>query len=32
MDELRKLVDELETIMDDELWPMPKYWEMLFIL
>ncbi len=31
MDEIRKLVDELETITDDELWPIPKYWEMLFL-
>lgn len=31
MDSIRKLVDELETISDDELWPMPKYWEMLFL-
>ncbi len=31
MDDIRKKVDTLETIMDDDLWPMPKYWEMLFI-
>ncbi|HNX25574.1 MAG TPA: glutamine synthetase III [Spirochaetota bacterium] len=31
MDELRVQVDELETIMDDLLWPLPKFWEMLFI-
>jgi glutamine synthetase len=31
MNELRKYVDELEGIVDDELWPMPKFWEMLFI-
>lgn len=24
--------DELETIIPDELWPMPKYSEMLFIM
>jgi len=31
MNELRNYVDELESLMDDELWPMPKFWEMLFI-
>ena len=31
MDCIRKKVDELETIVDDGLWPMPKYWEMLFL-
>ena len=31
MDELREYVDELEVLVDDELWPMPKFWEMLFI-
>ena len=31
MDELREYVDALEGIVDDELWPMPKFWEMLFI-
>ncbi len=31
MDELREYVDELEGLVDDELWPMPKFWEMLFI-
>jgi glutamine synthetase len=24
-------VDKLEMIVDDELWPLPKYREMLFI-
>ena len=28
---LRKLVDVLEKQMDDDLWPLPKYREMLFI-
>jgi len=28
---LRKAVDTLEGIVDDDLWPMPKYREMLFI-
>jgi glutamine synthetase len=31
MDVIRQKVDELETIVDDELWPLPKFWEMLFI-
>ena len=30
-DELRESVDELEFLVDDELWPMPKFCEMLFI-
>jgi len=31
MDELREYVDELEGLIDDETWPLPKFWEMLFI-
>jgi glutamine synthetase len=31
MDELRKYVDELEGLVDDGMWPLPKFWEMLFI-
>lgn len=31
MNTLRKKCDELELIVDDELWPLPKYWEMLFL-
>lgn len=31
MDEIRINVDELETIVDDSVWPMPKLWEMLFL-
>ena len=27
---LRTVVDELETLVDDELWPLPKYRELLF--
>jgi glutamine synthetase len=27
---LRVVVDELETVIDDELWPLPKYRELLF--
>ncbi|MGL4369265.1 MAG: glutamine synthetase type III, partial [Spirochaetota bacterium] len=28
---VREYCDELEMLVDDEMWPMPKYWEMLFI-
>ena len=28
---LRKTVDELELVMDDSAWPLPKYREMLFV-
>ena len=31
MADLRKIVDKLETILSDEIWPLPKYREMLFI-
>ena len=31
MAELRKTVDALEKIVPDELWPLPKYREMLFV-
>jgi glutamine synthetase len=31
MDELREYVDTLECLVDDEIWPLPKFWEMLFI-
>lgn len=31
-DELREIVDWLETIVDDALWPLPKYREMLFLI
>lgn len=31
MEEIRGLVDALEMIVDDELWTLPKYREMLFI-
>jgi len=31
MNELRSVVDSLEEITDDDLWPLPKYREMLFI-
>ena len=31
MEEIRKHVDDLEMVVDDELWTLPKYREMLFI-
>ncbi len=31
MEDIRYHVDKLETIVDDELWPLPKYRELLFI-
>ncbi len=31
MEELREYVDALEILVDDEIWPLPKFWEMLFI-
>ena len=31
MNELRGYVDDLEDLVDDEMWPLPKFWEMLFI-
>lgn len=32
MEQLREIVDHLETIVEDRLWPMPKYRELLFIV
>ncbi|MDM7925787.1 MAG: glutamine synthetase III [bacterium] len=32
MDELRKPVDQLEVLVEDALWPLPKYSKMLFIM
>ena len=29
-DALREVVDELETLVADDLWPLPKYRELLF--
>ena len=29
-DKIRYHVDELEIIVDDAIWPLPKYWELLF--
>ena len=31
IEEIRYHVDQLETIVDDEAWPLPKYRELLFI-
>jgi glutamine synthetase len=31
IEEIRQHVDLLETIVDDESWPLPKYRELLFI-
>ena len=31
MNAVRNTVDTLEQYVDNELWPLPKYWEMLFI-
>jgi glutamine synthetase len=29
--EVRKAVDALEALVDDDLWPLPSYQEMLFV-
>lgn len=31
LDEIRRLCDRLELVVDDEMWPLPKYRELLFI-
>ena len=31
IEDIRYHVDKLELIIDDEIWPLPKYREMLFI-
>jgi glutamine synthetase len=31
MQDIRKQVDELENYVADHQWPMPKFWEMLFV-
>ena len=31
LEQIRYHVDKLETIVDDEAWPLPKYRELLFI-
>lgn len=30
-DEIRYHIDKLELMVDDEIWPLPKYRELLFI-
>ena len=31
MEKMREDVDELEGYIDDSIWPLPRFWEMLFI-
>jgi glutamine synthetase len=31
MDDVRRTVDRLESLVDDGKWPLPKYREMLFV-
>lgn len=31
MVKIRKMVDEIEVHIADDIWPMPKFWEMLFV-
>ena len=31
IEKLRRVVDKLEMVVDDELWPLPKYRELLFL-
>ena len=31
LEKIRYHVDKLEEVVDDELWPLPKYRELLFI-
>ncbi len=31
MNLIREYVDEIESYVDNEMWPIPKFWEMLFI-
>ena len=30
-DEIRRHIDKLEEIVDDQMWPLPKYRELLFL-
>jgi glutamine synthetase len=30
LEEIRQQIDKLELIVDDEIWPLPKYRELLF--
>jgi glutamine synthetase len=31
LDQIRNHIDKLELIVDDEIWPLPKYRELLFL-
>ena len=31
LDEIREHIDQLELIVDDQMWTLPKYRELLFI-
>ena len=31
LDQIRDLIDKMEEVIDDQLWPLPKYRELLFI-
>ena len=31
MDKIRNYIDDLELMVDNEMWPLPKYRELLFI-
>jgi glutamine synthetase len=31
LEEIRYDIDKLEMVIDDEIWPLPKYRELLFI-
>ncbi len=31
MEEIRRHIDKLELMVDNEIWPLPKYRELLFI-
>ena len=31
MDEMREIADKLERFVADDLWPLPKYREILFV-
>ena len=30
--DLRQVVDQLELVIDDQIWPLPKYREILFLI
>ena len=32
MEEVRKVSDQLENLVDDQLWALPKYREMLYVM